>query len=127
MVERQLRIQSCPPIRNALRILEEERSWHISQQELAGRVHVSTAYFSRLFRRILGQTFSDYLTGRRMREAQNLLHMTRLPIRDIAAMLGYSRQSYFARRFRNVTGMTPTDYRRNRPHHAAEDDWGDRA
>ena len=117
MLERQLRIQEFPQVRNALRILEKEQCWGISQAEMARRVHVSTAYFSRLFKRVIGHTFSDYLNSLRMRQAQNLLHQTRLPVSQIARRLGYARQSYFTRRFRAVTGMTPSDYRRNRQAH----------
>lgn len=114
MLEREMSIQQFPQVRNALRILAEERCWHISQAEMARRVHVSTAHFSRLFKRVVGHTFSDYLTELRMSEAQNLLHHTKLTVNDIARRLGYSRQSYFTRRFRAVTGLTPSGYRRNR-------------
>ena len=98
MLERELRIQNFPQVRAALRILAQERCWHITQAEMARRVHASVAYFSRLFKRVMGRTFSDYLTGLRMREAQNLLHQTRLSVNDIGQRLGYTRPSYFTRR-----------------------------
>ncbi len=77
-------------------------------------MHVSAPYFSRLFKRVMGRTFVDFLTERRVAEAQNLLHMTALPVGEIAARVGYARQSYFTKRFRQCTGMTPRDYRTNR-------------
>lgn len=111
LLERQLHVQNFPQIHNALRILQTERCWQISQAAMARRVHVSTAYFSRLFKRVIGRTFSDYLTSLRMREAQNLLQQTRLPVNVIASKLGYARQSYFSRRFRAETGLTPSAFR----------------
>jgi AraC-like DNA-binding protein/ligand-binding sensor protein len=114
VLERQLRIQDSPQVRNALRILEKEHCWAITQAEMARRAHISAAHFSRLFKCVTGHTFTDYVTALRMRAAQNLLHQTRLPVSQIAQRMGYARQSYFTRRFRSVTGMTPSDYRRNR-------------
>ncbi len=111
--ERQVRLHGFPQIMNALDILRREKCWNISLAGMASRVHISPAYFSRLFKKVMGSSFSDYLTGLRMTEAQNLLHMTDLPISAIADRLGYSRQSYFTRRFRMVSGMTPSQYRRN--------------
>ena len=113
-VEKQMRIQEFPQIRAAMNILGKENCWDISQADMAGRVNASVAYFSRLFKRVIGQTFTDYVTDLRMREAQNLLHMTKLSIDQIARKLGYTRQSYFANRFRDITGMSPSQYRRNR-------------
>lgn len=114
MLERQMRIQEYPQIRKAIHILEKEQCWNIPQAEMAERVNASVAYFSRLFKRVIGETFTDYVTEFRMQEAQNLLHMTNLSIDQIARTLGYSRQSYFTNRFKSVTGMSPSQYRRNR-------------
>jgi AraC-like DNA-binding protein/ligand-binding sensor protein len=114
MFERQMQIQDFPHIRTAIHILGKERCWNISQSEMAERVNASVSYFSRLFKRIIGQTFTDYVTGLRIGEAQNLLHQTNLPVHQIARKLGYSRQSYFTNRFKDVTGMTPSQYRQNR-------------
>ncbi|MCF7838421.1 MAG: helix-turn-helix domain-containing protein [Candidatus Marinimicrobia bacterium] len=114
LLARRLRIEAAPQVRHALQILETERCWTLTQGAMARRVHVSVAHFSRLFKRVVGSTYSDYLTGLRMRAAENLLHQTQLGVNEIAQQLGYSRHSYFTRRFRALTHMSPSDYRHNR-------------
>lgn len=109
----EVRLQNAPAVRRAVDILNQERCWQIAESEMAKRVHLSPAHFSRLFHRVLGRTFKEYLTNRRMVEAQNLLHQTDVPIGTIALRCGFSRQSYFTRRFREFTGMTPSAYRSN--------------
>ena len=114
MLEKQMKIQKFPQILKAIQIFDKERNWNISQEEMAERVNTSVAYFSRLFKKVIGQNFTDYTTARRMLESQNLLHQTNLSISQIAMEVGYSRHSYFTNRFKSVTGMSPSQYRQNR-------------
>jgi AraC-like DNA-binding protein len=107
----QVQIQSAPAIRVATEILRREQCWEITAAAMAKRVCLSPSHFSRLFHRVIGKPFSEYLTQGRIVKAQNLLHHTNLPVGEIATRCGFSRQSYFARRFRELTGMTPTQYR----------------
>lgn len=108
-------LHNAPAVRRAIDILRQERCWDLGQAGMASRVHMSPAHFSRLFHQVVGETYTDYVTGRRMALAQTLLHHTDLPVGRIALRCGFARQSYFARRFRKWTGMTPRAYRTNRP------------
>lgn len=110
---RQIRLHSAPAVRMAVDILHHERCWEITASEMAKRVHLSPAHFSRLFHRIMDTTFSQYLTAMRIRSAQVLLHHQTLSIAQISQRCGFSRQSYFTRKFREVCGMTPSQYRAN--------------
>lgn len=113
---REVRLQHAPAVRRALDILAQERDYAVAEKAMAARVHLSVSHFSRLFRRVMDQSYSDYVTALRIREAQNLLHQTDTPISDIARRCGFGRQSYFSRRFKLMTGMTPTQYRHQRTH-----------
>lgn len=107
----EVRLQGAPAIRHAVNILHKEQCWHITSSEMARRVHTSPAHFSRHFHRIMGRTFSRYLTEQRINHAQVLLRHSRAPIAQVAERCGFTRQSYFTRKFREVCGMTPTQYR----------------
>lgn len=111
-IDQEVRLQNAPSIRRALDIIRSERCWSITASEMADRVYLSPGYFSRSFQRIVGRPFSEYLTVRRIREAQHLLDKTDLPIGEIAYRCGFTRQSYFTRRFRQQTGLTPTQFRK---------------
>lgn len=115
----EVRLQGAPAIRRAVNILHKEQCWHITAADIAQRVHVSPTHFSRLFHRVMGRTFSHYLTEQRIRHAQVLLRHSTAPIGQIAQRCGFARQSYFTRRFRETCGMTPTQYRARETTHAS--------
>ena len=84
----------------------------IDLQMLAGVAHVSRFHFARLFRRSTGSSAIAYLEQVRMRRAQELIRHGRLPLAQVAVLVGYADQSYFTRRFRLALGVTPARYAR---------------
>ena len=83
----------------------------IQLSEVARRLYLSTAYFSRLFKEKTGQTFSDYLAACRVDKARHLLATTDLSIAEVASAIGYQEANSFSRLFKARTGQSPSDYR----------------
>lgn len=79
--------------------------------EVAKRLYLSTAYFSRLFKEKTGTTFSDYLAGCRVEQARRLLSTTDLSVAEVASAIGYQEANSFSRLFKARTGQSPSDYR----------------
>ena len=79
--------------------------------DIARRLYLSTAYFSRLFKEKTGMTFSEYLAGCRVERARRLLATTDLSVSEVAAAIGYQEANSFSRLFKTRTGQTPSDYR----------------
>ena len=79
--------------------------------DIARRLYLSTAYFSRLFKEKTGMTFSEYLAGCRVERARQLLATTDLSVSEVAAAIGYQEANSFSRLFKARTGQTPSDYR----------------
>jgi len=84
----------------------------IDLQMLANVANVSRFHFARLFRRSTGASAIAWLEQARMRRAQELIRQGRLPLAQVAALVGYADQSYFTRRFRLAVGVTPARYAR---------------
>ena len=84
----------------------------VTKKEVADLCGLSYHYFSHLFRRIVGRSFSDYLTAIRISEAEKMLLSSEKSITDIAAETGFSTTSYFISRFREEKGITPAKYRK---------------
>lgn len=82
-----------------------------SLEELAAAVSKSRAQTIRIFRRDFGETPLHYLLNRKMEAARELLASTRTPIKELAAMLGFSDQYHFAALFRRKSGLPPGRYR----------------
>lgn len=85
----------------------------LSLDVLSGVCGLSPSYFSRLFKRVMGMRFVDYLTDIRIAHAQELLARFELNIKQVAETCGYFDPRYFSRVFRRRTGMSPLSYRRS--------------
>ena len=79
--------------------------------EIAAAARMTPNHFSTLFHLYTGQSFSAFLTDRRIEMAKKLLGDLTLNIAEIAWMVGYNDPSYFTRRFNQSVGMTPGEYR----------------
>ena len=86
----------------------------ITLEEVADEVGFSPAYFSRLFKKRYGQSFSDYLSKVRIDASKNNLLATDLPISEIAHQAGFADASYFTRAFKRLVGVTPGYFRSHR-------------
>lgn len=72
-------------------------------------------HFRRCFKKAVGQTPTAYMIALRLRHAQGLLSQSdasRLSVKQIAAMCGFSDPYYFSTLFRRRTGMSPTEFAR---------------
>lgn len=81
----------------------------ITLEETAARFYVSKEYLSKVFKMDTGDSFSGYVTGLKMKKAEELLLVDRIPIKDISQMTGYADPSHFYKAFKKYYGMTPGD------------------
>ncbi|MDF2958957.1 MAG: hypothetical protein K0S39_692 [Paenibacillus sp.] len=98
-------------IREAVAYIQEYFKDELTLEVISDHVHVSPAYFSRLFQKETGKTFTDYLTEIRINRAKSLLQRTALPVYDIAERVGYRNSRYFLKLFKETVGLTPTEFR----------------
>ena len=78
---------------------------------MAGELHMSQAHFSRVFRRVAGQSPMDFLLQVRLTRARHLLRETNLSMSEIAERLGYADVFFFSRQFKQKNGVPPLAYR----------------
>ena len=93
--------------------IETRYSEELTVQELSAQVFVTPQYLSRLFRRFLGVSVYEYLTGYRINKSRELLLThTHMKVQEIALASGFTDTSHFISIFRKYTGTTPLDFRR---------------
>ena len=97
----------------AVRALESTKS-SVSVASLSQSYNVSAAHFIRSFKSIYGVTPNEYRQNYRLSQAMNLLKMTDLPVRDIAAQCGFGDPLYFSRIFKKRNGISPLAYRKQK-------------
>ena len=83
----------------------------LSLNQVAREVNISANYLSALFSQEMGATFTEYVTGRRMERAKELLRATDKRSGEVAAAVGYRDPHYFSFLFKKTQGCTPRDYR----------------
>lgn len=85
----------------------------ITEADAAANVNMSYSYYSKLFRRVVGKNFNDYLTTVRINEAERLLLSSDLSVTEIAYATGFATSSHFIEKFRKLKKITPKQYRLN--------------
>lgn len=83
----------------------------LSVETLCTYLHLSSAYFSTLFKRETGMSFTAYVTVVRMEAAAEALRGTEEKTYLIARRCGYEDPNYFSYVFKKHFGVTPTKYR----------------
>lgn len=78
----------------------------ISLSDVAEYVNLNPTYFSNLFKRSTGQSYSHYLNKIRIEESKRLL-LQNYNISEIAQNVGFSDQSYFTNVFKKLEGVPP--------------------
>ena len=72
----------------------------------------SAGYFSHLFKKETGYTYSRYLTGKKLNYACAIMKKRDLTLTEIAISSGFSSFENFNRAFKSVLGETPKEYRK---------------
>lgn len=97
----------------AMKIVEVRfRDQSLSVETVCRELHVSSSYFSKIFKQETGSTFLNYLINRRMEEAKRLLNMTDYKSHVIGEMVGYPEPNYFSYVFKKNCGFSPAKYRK---------------
>ncbi len=105
------RYQELQSLDKVLLYMNKHFSERISRAQLAALVAKSESSFYRSFCRIIGYTPSAYLTNIRLRNAEQLLRNSALPVSEVALRCGFYDSSYFCTCFNKVYGMPPHRYR----------------
>jgi AraC-like DNA-binding protein len=95
-------------------IIQARYAQRLTLQVLADAVHLHPAYFSTLFKRIVGVPPLQYLARYRLDRARELLLSTDQAVSEIATVTGYRDAFYLSRVFRRAEGVSPRAYRRSK-------------
>lgn len=94
------------------RYIQQNLHQELNRDTIAAHVYLNSAYLSRLFRKEMGKSLSEYIAELRIEKAKNQLVKTNMKISDIAVSVGYVHFSHFSQFFKKMTGFTPLEYRK---------------
>lgn len=104
---------SSKPIKEAQNYIQLNYSDNqLSLDFVSNLVHLSSPYFSSLFKKETEKGFAEYLREVRIEKSKELLASTNLAIKDISKKVGYQDPRHFTKCFKSQLGIKPQDYRK---------------
>jgi corrinoid protein of di/trimethylamine methyltransferase len=103
-------------------IKEEYGNSGITLDALSGRLYVSKPQLSKLFKKVTGINFSDYLRSVRIKQVCVMLESGNAHVEDIARICGFHNMASFYKTFGELKNMTPNEYRSSKIHVSDEAD-----
>ena len=100
-----------PVIKRAREYIQEHQAEELSLNQVAKAVNMSTFYFCKMFKKVAGINFTDYVARVRIEKSKNLLLNPNLRVSEIAFEVGFQSLTHFNRVFKKLLGQSPTDYR----------------
>ncbi|KUI29109.1 AraC family transcriptional regulator [Mycobacterium sp. IS-1742] len=91
--------------------LEEHAHRDLTLADIAQYASMSVRTLNRRFQAETGQTPMQWVTGVRVRHAQQLLETTDHGVERIGRQVGFTSPANFREQFRRLTGVAPTSYR----------------
>lgn len=101
-----------PPVQKAIVYIDANLSGELSLRHMSDMQNINASYFSSLFKKETGLTLTDYINQKRIRQAIQLLTITKLQVQTVAQHCGISDVNYFSKLFKKYTGKTPNEYRK---------------
>lgn len=101
-----------PRLGKAVTLVLDRPAGRHSVAGLAAAAGMSRSAFAREFTTAFGMSPMAFVARTRLHHAAEMLRTTNLPVKAIAAAIGFSSRSHFSRAFRDGYGVDPSAYRR---------------
>jgi AraC family transcriptional regulator len=101
----------CARVRRIKEFVDAKMEDELTLCEMAQSVELSTAHFSRMFRKSTGESPHHFVLRHRVERAKEMLRAAEARVLDVAVACGFKTQQHFARVFRRMCGVSPTEYR----------------
>jgi len=98
-------------INQARAYIQEHQSEKIYLAHVASLVNLNPFYFCKIFKRVTGLNFTEYVARVRIEKSKILLANAELAVADVALASGFQTITHFNRVFKKLTGFSPTAFR----------------
>lgn len=107
-----LLVEENPVIQKVIRYMEQNIDKKLSLHQIAHEVGYSFTYLATIFREATNYSPISYFSHLKISKACEYLDQSKMKIKEIAFMLGYSDPYYFSKDFQKKMGISPRNYRK---------------
>lgn len=100
------------PVSKIVKYIHVNATSKLSVASVADFCNMSPDYISRLFKKEVGITMSEFIHLEKVEVAKHFLEFSKMSITEVATLLEFCNPGYFSNVFKRTTGMSPLDYRR---------------
>ena len=93
--------------------LRSPENFPLTIKEIIEKYHYTYTHTSRVFKQHVNQTLTSFFQQQKFKYACNLLTNTKMPIYEIASLIGYESPNHFKQTFKQIYSITPKEYRLN--------------
>lgn len=101
-----------PGIGQAIQFMEQNLGRKLSLDEIAEEAGYSISYLATLFRKSTGYSPLSYFSHLKITKACEYLDFSKMKIKDISFLMGYSDPYYFSKDFQKKMGVSPRNFRK---------------
>lgn len=101
-------------IKKGLDYIKKHYAETISLDHIAGSLDMNKSYFSSLFRKETGKTYTEYLHKYRIDQSMEELKKEHYTLLDVALAVGYQSSDHYSRIFKRYMGISPGEFRRTK-------------
>ena len=96
----------------ALDFIAKNYGQHLKNDDLAQLCNMSTVYFRKLFKEVMGKSPIEYIQTLKIEKAKEILKSDYGSISDIAYELVYQNIYDFSRTFKKIVGVSPKNFKK---------------
>lgn len=97
-------------VAKALDVIHEYFQEEIGLAQIAEKMDLTPNYLSSEFHRVMGVTFTQYLTSLRMEKSKEMLEQGNMTVKEVASSVGFVSSRHFAKLFKQKYGINPSSY-----------------
>lgn len=101
-------------IKKGLDYINKHYAEAISLDRIAGALDMNKSYFSSLFRKETGKTYTEYLHKYRIDRSIGELKKEHYTLLDVALAVGYQSSDHYSRIFKRYMGISPGEFRKTK-------------
>lgn len=99
-------------VQNCVNYIDKHYGDNISLRDLADELDINNAYLSRIFKKEVGLSVTDYINKVRVEQAKSLIQQSHKKMYEIAELTGFNSTQRFFAIFKKFVGQSPGDYKK---------------